>query len=242
MNSAMRTILLWSLLLIPASACRRDRMGCMDITSANYNSEATEDNGCCCTVSYGPLDNTSGYISAPQLSFPNAPDTLSTNFMVGFTATLRRRDWTAKGPCGCLNNDPVYGPQIDGYNNDTNHGPRAQCITDIALRESALLRIADWDSIAQANGLLNPESGSLRVAYTISFTDSTHTNSIEFALIDTLPTQFEHQGDSMIQMKWGSFYWFDMPYSSISGNELPCTDYPVTAGVTITSMSISFIQ
>lgn len=113
-----------SMLILVLTACEKPKLGCMNPDFQNYDSDATEDNGCCCNrVEYN--GHGSSVYSERSQDYPNVPDSVIaqigvTPFARAFV-TIRRDNFRFDGPCGCY-----YLGWISGYSY-----PREVCTTDL---------------------------------------------------------------------------------------------------------------
>lgn len=217
--------------------CRKPIVGCTNPAYANYNPDADEDDGCCCTITRGLNDWTEVVLYQDSVAVPNVPDTIT---MILLKASALRKDQTASGPCGCLesyqhgvlNNQPYtpfYGPDAR----------RSVCETAISWYGRLLpypLDTTVWNAVAAANGFVSWPS--LRIQYRLSFAGADGNN----VAMNFNHTYLAHvyTSSSSIALYWGTF---DFQRHLVLSNDLvPCALYPLDiSSVTIDSLSISFI-
>lgn len=242
----MRTIQFSSvlvLLLALCSACRKPVVGCMEAAYSNYDVEANEDDGCCCTIVSGPQDGT-GTGATFSLAFPNAPDTLTPMHTITLRANVGRIDQTAEGPCGCLYM-PLGREQIEpgSYSSaERTYGPHTLLYTYIgwsATPSPDPIDSADWNIIAAANGFGSSVS-SMLVHYNIRFT-AAGSDELVMQFTDTLKAFDDSNtssSDPRVYLDWGR----GIPTHRISDEDIPFAIYPIVNGsVTIDLLSISFL-
>jgi len=226
------------------SACRKPVIGCMDASHGNYDPEANEDDGCCCTIVKGPQDDLFIAKSFP-FPFPNAPDTMAQIPVIQLTALVQRRDQAAEGSCGCLFS-PLGSDRLEpgGYTPwERTYGPRAVCYTSINWSGGTTpnyLDVTHWNALAITNEF-GTIPKSLRVHYTIRF-EALGMNDVVAQFTDTLNPYFNPQWSS-VEVGWGGgMYRSPHLPRRISCNDLPFTTYPIdNASVTIDLESIGFI-
>jgi len=232
-------------IILSNSACRKPVVGCMDAAFDNYDPEANEDDGCCCTIVKGLQDGVfiQKNFTAP---FPNAPDNMEQLPTISLRARVSRRNQTAKGPCGCLRRDE-WTNNLYSYENSSpsgTYGSRAVCYTDLSWYGSSVPNIMDstaWNIVAAANGF-DTIANSLWLQYTIRF-EAGGVNDVAMQFTDTLPVfDFYPNHPAGVIFTWGGFGDLAAITHHIPCNDLPFTTYPIdNASVTIDLESIGFI-
>lgn len=242
----MQTILKSLVLLVFCtflSGCRKTVVGCTDSSHDNFNPDANEDDGCCCTIQRGPQDGEEAHLHSLTVPFPNVPDTLATILL---RADVIYRDQTAIGPCGCLKQTGrFYSLLEDDYIFPAeNYGPRAVCYNRIVWYGELLPSQLDsvvWNTIAAANGF-GVGGRSLRINYRITIQASgasvTVIHRTDFAYCSVSSSN----GFVVVSWEPPSGLFSSATGFPISYDAIPCGDYALdSASVTIDSLSISFI-
>lgn len=245
MMSVMRTMhTTLALLVLYAfiSSCRKPVVGCTDSTYGNFNPDANEDDGCCCTITYGPNDRTPVELDQFAVAVPNVPDTITPMPMIELEARAFRMDQSATGPCGCLTSYWLGGLYNQPYASHYGHAAmRSICETQFYWYGKFLPYPTDtavWNAVAAANGV--DSWPALRIQYRMSFTGSGG-SGLTMHLVDTL-TAHGFLSASTAFRSWGSQEPNRYASVVLSSDLLPCAQYPIdSTSVTIDSLSLSFI-
>lgn len=236
------------------TSCQKVIVGCMDPNYSNYDPDANENDGCCCTIVRGNQD---GVLleKVLVLPFPLISDTIEFDPMLSLQATIERMDQTAEGPCGCLRYkgpwdssnyyDGLYNSPYQSYDTDPGaYGPRSICYTYIswlAITTPSPLDTAIWNLVAAENEI-DSTRHPLLVSYAVRFS-STGLNDFAQNYTDTLYAAMHPNTNGGLAITWGS-NWFQYPRTTqrISGTDLPCSDYLINSeSVTIDSVSVRFL-
>jgi hypothetical protein len=226
------------LITVLVSSCRKPVVGCMDAAYDNYNPEANEDDGCCCTIVIGPSFGTRTRANF-LLPFPNAPDTLSPLPTFELQASIFRDEYYAQGPCGCLYSGVGDRPRIGEYSPSSgDYAPRATCNTYFGWSGNLSTSLPDttyWNLLKSANGIESAAS-RLVIAYAVHF-EAAALEGISLQFSDTTPTYVSihpQNPGGPINVVWaGGISNSYVPRHSLSGDDLPCTDYPLDSASVI---------
>lgn len=242
------------LIIALGSGCRKVVVGCNDPAFSNYDPEATENNGCCCSIVRNEQDGAE-VMRSFTLPFPNIPDTVESGPTISLRAYIERMDQTAEGPCGCLqfqnqwmyfgHNSGLYASPYQSYSaQPSTYAPRAVCYTFIswsATPSQYPLDTSIWNAISTWN-ILDSIGHPIWVSYRLRFR-ATGTPDRVFHYTDTLRGYAHPYTNSGLYLTWGG--WYNQPKTThrIADAELACTEYPLhDQTAIIDSVSAGFLQ